>query len=121
MNNNVLQQLARQSRLVKGLIILALLCTAILFAYQAEDLPELKSPSDQLTIAAGDHHGVAIRYQSGILKQLFQMTLIGITIVLGMLVCRKQRLIPLSIRRAFIPQQIKDLFLMPVKFTGSFI
>lgn len=106
-------------RLFKLLIISALLLSAALFAYKAEGPAHLHAHSE-LTNVTDNHFGMAGRHHAAVKTPCYFDHFLLAT-VLSLLFINVVRTVPLSILRAFIPQKLKDLFLMPVKYTSTYV
>ncbi|MFX3632405.1 MAG: hypothetical protein ACE3L7_09555 [Candidatus Pristimantibacillus sp.] len=106
-------------RLFKLLIISALMLSATLFAYKAEGPADLHAHAE-ITNVTDNHFGTASRHHAAVKTPCFFEHFLLAT-VLSLLFISAVRTIPLSILRAFIPQKLKDLFLMPVKYTSNYL
>ena len=120
MTRTLRQISAAQVQLFKLFIISALLLSAALFSYKAEGPQELHNEATVIAGIAESHVHVKSRHHTVVKILTFTDKLLE-TIVVTTLAASLIRTIPLSIIRAFIPQKIKDLFLMPVKFTSNYI
>lgn len=107
-------------RLFKLLIISALLLSAALFAYKAEGPADLHANSAELTNVTDNHFGMVGRHHASVKTPCYFEHFLLAT-VLSLLFVSVVRTVPLSILRAFIPQKLKDLFLMPVKYTSTYV
>lgn len=119
--NITLQRLSSiQLKWFKIIMISALLLSAALFSYKAEGPHELHGKSTELSHITENHYNVASRHQLTI-KPPSPVTLFMEMAALYIVAMSYIRTIHISFLRTFIPQKLKDLFLMPVKFTSIYV
>ncbi|MUT66077.1 hypothetical protein [Paenibacillus sp. NEAU-GSW1] len=112
--------MSNMRRLFKMFIIAAIFASAGLFAYKAEGPRELHAPTAEMTNVTDNHHSVAARAHAAVHYPASLVPLL-LSAVIAVISPSIIRFVPPLFLHAFIPQKMKHLFLMPVKFTSTFV
>lgn len=108
-----------RNKIVLIIIAAALLVSALFFSYLATDKTHFQHAASEMESGSDVHYAIPGKHLPA---QKWIASVIPAVIAVLLFRLRPKRLpaVPMAILRAFIPQRLKALFLMPIKLTSIY-